>query len=67
MLIFVLICITLCSFYFCNHFDEKERAGCFGCLSVTINVLQLFLTVPWDGLQFEIVVFPDHTHLLTDF
>ena len=31
---------------------------------VTINVLWLFLTVPWAGLQDAIVVFPDHTHLL---
>ena len=30
---------------------------------VTINVLWLFLTVPWVGLQYVIVVFPDHTHL----
>ena len=27
----------------------------------------LFLTVPWVCLQFVIVVFPDHTHLLTFF
>ena len=31
---------------------------------VTINVLWLFLTLPWVGLLFVIVVFPDHTHLL---
>ena len=31
---------------------------------VTVNVLWLFLTVPWVGLQCVIVVFPDHTHLL---
>ena len=31
---------------------------------VTINVLWLFLMVPWVGLQYVIVVFPDHTHLL---
>ena len=31
---------------------------------VTINVPWLFLTVPWVGLQYVIVVFPDHTHLL---
>ena len=31
---------------------------------VTINVLWLFLTVPWAGLQCVIVVFPDHAHLL---
>ena len=33
---------------------------------VTINVLWLFLTVPWVGMQCVIVVFPDHTHLLFD-
>ena len=31
---------------------------------VTINVLWLFLVVPWVGLQCVIVVFPDHTHLV---
>ena len=31
---------------------------------VTINVLWLFLTVPCVGLQFVIVLYPDHTHLL---
>ena len=31
---------------------------------VTINVLWLFLTVRWVGLQYVIVVFPDHTHLI---
>ena len=29
-----------------------------------IMVEWLFLTVPWGCLQFVIVVFPDHTHLL---
>ena len=33
------------------------------CL-VTVNVLWLFLTVPWVGRQCVIVVFPDHTRLL---
>ena len=33
---------------------------------VAINVLWLFLTVPWVGLQCVIVVFPDYTHLLFD-
>ena len=31
---------------------------------VAINVLWLFLTVPWVGLQCVIMVFSDHTHLL---
>ena len=29
-----------------------------------VIVERLFLTVPWGCLQFVIVVFPDHTHLL---
>ena len=33
---------------------------------VTINVLWLFLTVPWVGLLCVIMVFLDHTHLLLD-
>ena len=33
----------------------------YGCL-VTKNVPWLFLTVRWVGLQYVIVVFPDHTH-----
>ena len=31
---------------------------------VTINVLWLFLKVPWVSLQYVIVVFPDYTHFL---
>ena len=38
---------------------------CFYCL--TVNVLWLFLTVPWVGLQCAVVVFPVHTHLLFGF
>ena len=34
----------------------------FGCL-VTENVPCLFLKVPWIGLQFVIVAFPDHAHV----
>ena len=34
-----------------------------GCL-LTVNVLWLFLMVPWVGLQCVIVVFPDHTRLI---
>ena len=32
---------------FCNHLDVEEKAG---------------YPVPWVCLQFEIVVFPGHTH-----
>ena len=24
-----LLCVTLCPFWFCNHFDGEERAGFF--------------------------------------
>ena len=33
----------------------------YGCL-ITVNVLWLFLTVQWVGLQCVIVVFPVHNH-----
>ena len=37
----------------------------YRCIS-TINVLWHLLTELWVGLQYVIVVFPDHTHLLFD-
>ena len=50
-----------------NHLDGEERE-----LNALLNlsswclviVERLFLAVPWGSLQFVIVVFPDHTHLL---
>ena len=41
---------------------EGSRVWRTRCI-VTINVLWLFLTVPWVGLQYVIVVFADHTHI----
>ena len=26
---YVLLCVTLCPFLFCNHLDGEERADCF--------------------------------------
>ena len=37
MFIFVLLCITLCPFLFCNHLEEEEKTGCFA-----IIVLQMY-------------------------
>ena len=56
------------SFYFCNHLDGKlKRADYFTLIvflmSCDLKDLSLFLTVPWVGLQYVIVVFPDNTHL----
>ena len=39
------------------------RADCFAFIVFWMSC-QFFLMVPWVGLQFVIVVFPDHTHLL---
>ena len=66
-MVFVLVLHYFMSFLVCNHLDEEERVGCFAFivfLMPSVNVLWLFLMVPWVGLQFVIVVFPDHTHLL---
>ena len=50
---------------------QKGRESWFVCyLSyrcvVTINVLWLFLTVPWVGLLCVTVVFPDHSQFLDE-
>ena len=37
MFIFILLCITLCPFKFCNHLEEEEKACCFA-----IIVLQMY-------------------------
>ena len=68
MFVFVLVCITLCPFWFCYHPGGEGGAGCFAFVvfwvSCCCGVLWLFLAVPWMGLQFVIMVFSDHTHLL---
>ena len=47
---------------------EKYRRPMKSAISMVqfifFRVERLFLTVPWGCLQFVIVVFPDHTHLL---
>ena len=37
MFVFVLLCITLSPFQFCNHLEDEEKAGCFA-----IIVLQMY-------------------------
>ena len=65
-----LFCITLFCvlFSFAIIMKRKRKLVALLLLScrciVTIKVLWLFLKVPWVGLQYVIVVFPDHTHLL---
>ena len=64
MFVFVLLCITLYPFWFCNHLKRKRKLLLSYRCIVILNVMWLFPTVPWVGLQYVIVVFPDHTHLL---
>ena len=71
------LCLSLfCYAFLCVHSSFAfilERKGklvvllkmSYRCI-VTINGLWLFLFVPWVGLQYVIVVFPDHTHFLFD-
>ena len=44
---------------------KRELVALLGLSSCClVVVVWLFLAVPWVCLQFVIVVFPDHTHLL---
>ena len=69
------LCLSLyCYALLCIHFSfaimlkRKRKLVALLLLScrcsVTINVPWLFLKVPCIGLQYVIVVFPNHTHLL---
>ena len=37
MFVFVLLCITLCPFYFCNPLEEEKKNGCFAILFFQMN------------------------------
>ena len=68
MFVFVLVCFIACHFCFAIILARRRELVAllllsFGCL-VTVNVLWLFITLPWVGLQFVVVVFSDHTNLL---
>ena len=44
---------------------KRELVAMFSLSSLCLVIIVwLFLTVPWVCLQFVIVVFPDHTHIL---
>ena len=69
------MCVSLfCYALLCVHFSfaiilkRKRKLVALLLLSyrcfITINALWLFLTVPWVGMQYVIVVFPNHTYLL---
>ena len=64
--VYLLIFVFFSKSQFCSLFQE-ERADCFAFIALcpaSVNIMWYFLAVPWVGLQFVIVVFPDRTHLL---
>ena len=72
---FHIVCLYLfCYALLCVHsscaFISKRKRKLVALLLlsyrciVTMDVLLLFLTVPWVGRRCVIVVFSDHTHLL---
>ena len=46
-LFYVLLCVTLCPFWFCNHLDEEVRAGCFA-LFVFLVSRDSYVALPHD-------------------
>ena len=68
--LFVFVCYALLCVYssFAIILKRKRKLVAllllpYRCL-VIVNVLWLFLKMPWVGLQCVIVVFPDRTHFL---
>ena len=63
----VLFCLTLCLLSFAIILMGKREL--YALLSMSskclLNVVWLFIAVPWVCLLFAIVVFPDHIHLLS--
>ena len=63
---YVLLYVTICPFSFAIILMGKRQPVALLSLSswCLMVAVWLFLAVPWISLQFVIVVFPDHTHLL---
>ena len=66
MFVFVLLCIALCPFSFCNHLEEEARESwlllqmyCYYKCSVTLS----HSVVGWSAVC-DCGTFPNHTHLL---
>ena len=46
MFVFVLLCITLCSFLFCNHLEGGEKAGCFAIIALQMYRYYIGSVIP---------------------
>ena len=50
MFVFVLLYITLCPFYFCNHLEEEEKAGTLLLLPYRCSVALPRGAVGWSAV-----------------
>ena len=68
VLVFVLLCISLCSFYFCQHLDKEENDSCFALIAFLMPCdCQCSVPLPHGAVGLSAVVsvfFPVYTHLL---
>ena len=67
MLVFVLLCISLCSFYFCQHLDKVENDSCFALIAFLMPCDCKCSVALHDAVGLSAVVsvfFPVYTHLL---
>ena len=68
MLVFVLLCIYLCSFYFCLHFDEEENDSCFALIVFLVSCdCKYSVPLPHDGVGLSAVVIVFFPVILTYF
>ena len=51
---YVLLCINLCHFTFCNHLDEEKRAGCFAFFIFVLSC-DCCVALPHDATGFAAV------------
>ena len=64
-LLYVLLYVTLCSSFATILMEKRELVARLSLSSWCLMIfVWLFLALPWVCLQFGIVGFPDHTHLL---
>ena len=68
MLAFVLLFISLFSFYFCKHLDQEENDSCFALIVFLMSCdCKCSVALPHDAVDLSAVVsviFPVYTHLL---
>ena len=62
----VMFCFEVLFVLSCFTSSRRRRESWLLCseYNVAVIVLQLFLAVPWIGLQYVTVAFPGYTHLL---